>query len=721
MILHFPFRWSVPVLVLFAAAPGYAQCEYEQVQVLAPDDLQSSDAFGSAVALDGDTLLVGAPGDEPLGPGAQSGCGTGGAYVFERVAGQWVQTAVLTAADGAPQDCFGSSVAPDGDTALVGASGDELAAGAVYVFERGPAGWTQTAKLVAGDGAPSAFLGRSVSLSGDRAVAGAHGAEAAYVFERGPAGWAQTAKLTAGAGAPFEAFGAAVAVDGETVAVGAPAYDAPGDDDLFARGRVFLYSLTPAGWMQDAQFDGDHQGARLGTAVALHGELLLAGAPDTDLIVCQTPTGAGSATLYERAGGVWSPLQTLFPAESWYGDFNGISVSLDGTTAVVGAWRRGWSNPCAGGSTGVPARPGAAHVFELVGGLWQQTAVLSAEAAPANADTYPVAHDGSAGVIGSFSGSGLACVLEIPLAPQIACLEGTPGFLPAEDGGVHTWSLDAGADVAGLLYLLLGSAGGSAPGLSVQGVPIPLVAADPYFQFTLTNPNVPPLSQTLGTLDPAGQASASLNLPAGLSPTLAGLTLHHAYVVLDLAAGGAPVRSSFAEPLVLAPPLVLLAEDFEAGAPGWQIVNVQDGLWHVAADGECGSVSQRLAYQRGPSSCDYSNPDTSFGYVETPPFVLAGEPPFKLAFESELALDATGLDFAFVRLLESDGSPSLTVLEHTDLNGTGVSEDVTVVLPLTDFWKGQEVVLRFVFGAEAGGNDALGWRVDDVRVYSFAP
>jgi hypothetical protein len=90
-----------------------------------------------------------------------------------------------------------------------------------------------------------------------------------------------------------------------------------------------------------------------------------------------------------------------------------------------------------------------------------------------------------------------------------------------------------GSDFAGDLYLLLGSFSGTSPGLAIGGVTLPLVALDPYFNLTLTQPNLPPFSQTFGTLDGNGGASASLTIPPGLATPLIGITINHAFLALD--------------------------------------------------------------------------------------------------------------------------------------------------------------------------------------------
>ena len=135
-----------------------------------------------------------------------------------------LQQAQLTVADGAAYDYFGSSVAVDGDTAVVGAQSDSIGAsadqGSAYVFVRSGATWTQQAQLTAADGAATDEFGCRVALSGDTAVVCAWyddvGANAdqgsAYVFVRSGTTWTQQAQLTAADGAANDCFGSSVAV-----------------------------------------------------------------------------------------------------------------------------------------------------------------------------------------------------------------------------------------------------------------------------------------------------------------------------------------------------------------------------------------------------------------------------------------------------------------------------------------------------------------------------
>lgn len=165
----------------------------------------------------------------------------GAVYVFVKPRSGWAdmtQTAKLTASDGAYSDALGSSVAISGNTVIAGAPnvtvGSNQYQGAAYVFVKPASGWadtTQTAKLLASDGAFHDQFGQAVSISGNTAVIGALYASigshryqgAAYVFVKPKQGWkngTQTAKLTASDGMAYDALATSVAISGATVAAG---------------------------------------------------------------------------------------------------------------------------------------------------------------------------------------------------------------------------------------------------------------------------------------------------------------------------------------------------------------------------------------------------------------------------------------------------------------------------------------------------------------------
>ena len=221
---------------------------WDQVATLTAADAVANDLFGSAVAISGDTALVGAYQDD------DAGASSGSAYIFERhQGGAWGQARKLTAGDAATDDSFGVGVAIDGDVAVVGAYGDDgagLNAGAAYVFERheGDAGaWGQVAKLTAADAATGDRLGLSVAIGGGTALVGVpqrddagNNAGAAHVFERSQNGanvWSEVGKLTGGAAAAGDLFGHSVGISDGTALVGA--YGAGG-----LSGAVYFFDVA---------------------------------------------------------------------------------------------------------------------------------------------------------------------------------------------------------------------------------------------------------------------------------------------------------------------------------------------------------------------------------------------------------------------------------------------------------------------------------------------
>ena len=145
----------------------------EQAHLFANDGSGTSrDYFGVSVAIKAETVIVGAYLDDFL-----SNINQGSAYVFVRSGTAWSLQQHLLAGDGAAVDEFGSAVALDGDTAVIGAwsktIGSNVQQGAAYVFLRTGTAWTQQAKLSADDGQAQVFFGGSVAISGDSVVAGA--------------------------------------------------------------------------------------------------------------------------------------------------------------------------------------------------------------------------------------------------------------------------------------------------------------------------------------------------------------------------------------------------------------------------------------------------------------------------------------------------------------------------------------------------------------------
>ncbi len=205
---------------------------WTQQQKLEPSFAAEDSRFGASVAISGDTIVVGAPGD----PG-ELGLQQGSAYVFVRSGGVWSEQRKLEASDPAQFDGFGNSVVISDDTIVVGAvlasGAQDVDQGAAYVFLRSSGGvWTQTQKLEVSvpDARFASFFGDSMAISGDTLVIGApnyfdgaasFGQGAAYVFVRSGGIWSEQQILLASDPGPFELFGDSVAISGDTVVVGA--------------------------------------------------------------------------------------------------------------------------------------------------------------------------------------------------------------------------------------------------------------------------------------------------------------------------------------------------------------------------------------------------------------------------------------------------------------------------------------------------------------------
>jgi hypothetical protein len=267
-----------------------------ELAVFSSSEALTGDRFGGSMSLDGPTAVVAAwshPTDGLSGAGA--------AYLFERApAGHFVETVRLTSNAPRAGDTFGSSLALEGDRAVVGVEGDDhsavASAGSVFVFERdrgGPGLWGQAAMLVANDPKTNDWLGTSVALSGDTIVAGARGVDAfamarvgaAYVFERdagGPGNWGQVVKLPSPDPGEHDEFGHSVAISGDSILVGAPQdnYNAMGN-----AGSAYLFQRDAAGnWVYIEKFThvapaGDDW---FGSAMAMWCETAVIGAYQED-------------------------------------------------------------------------------------------------------------------------------------------------------------------------------------------------------------------------------------------------------------------------------------------------------------------------------------------------------------------------------------------------------------------------------------------------------
>ncbi|RMH30496.1 MAG: hypothetical protein D6692_02285 [Planctomycetota bacterium] len=310
-----------------------------QTARLESSDLASMDFLGYSVGVSGDTVVAGAWGDD------DGGSLSGSVYVFERDFGgadAWVQRAKIVNPAPAANDVFGSSVAIDGDTLVVGApldnQGGILDRGTVSVYRRDSVSgqWVLERVLVAPDANPDGQFGFSLAIDGDRLVVGSigsnaqgNGAGAAYVFERnlgGPGQWGLAATLRGSDIDANDQFGYSVTVDGDRVVVGANKKDR---DGLFA-GAVFVFERDGAGvWSEAATFRADNPVnlQEFGSSVSLAGDTLLVGAMRTPASL-GSPGGAAFVYARDAQTGVWSLADTISTIAPGDGDLLGSSVAI---------------------------------------------------------------------------------------------------------------------------------------------------------------------------------------------------------------------------------------------------------------------------------------------------------------------------------------------------------------------------------------------------------
>lgn len=212
---------------------------------LTPSDAGAGDWFGFNVAISGNTAIVSDSYDQKKG---KDPINAGSAYIFVRSGGHWTEQAKLTASDGAGEDRFGYSVAIDEDTVIIGAILNENASGggAAYLFERDGTNWTEHSKFIAsGVSNGGHHFGVSVAISGDTVIVGAHGnngnAGAGYVFMRDRESWTKPLKLVARDFQPGDEFGISVASTSDVLIVGARFDDDTGVDS----GSAYIYNMPP--------------------------------------------------------------------------------------------------------------------------------------------------------------------------------------------------------------------------------------------------------------------------------------------------------------------------------------------------------------------------------------------------------------------------------------------------------------------------------------------
>jgi hypothetical protein len=323
------------------------------------------------------------------GPSDEGASASGAAYVFRRSDGDWKQEAYLKASNTGAGDNLGWSVAVDGDTVAVGARAEDSGsrgiggvqdddsvsdAGAVYVFRAAGNTWEQEEYLKASNPGLEDNFGRSLALSGDTLAVGARfedsstrgvngeqeddqavNSGAVYVFRRSGAIWDQEAYLKASNTGFEDNFGLSLALRGDTLAVGAPfersgATGANGNQNNESTpesGAVYVFQRTGATWAQEVYLKASNTGMEdnFGWSLALSGDLLAVGAIGEDSVGKgpgsdqgdNTAAESGAAYVFHRDGATWTQQAYLKASNTGIDDWFGYAVALSEDTLVVAA------------------------------------------------------------------------------------------------------------------------------------------------------------------------------------------------------------------------------------------------------------------------------------------------------------------------------------------------------------------------------------------------
>jgi hypothetical protein len=374
---------AIATLSLLIAGPSAAQCDLE---LPVPDSVGAGGYFGTAVAVDGDLVVVGAPLDTGLE------WASGAIYVFRLDGDQWIDAERLIADDGQVADMMGVSVDISGDRIVAGAWFDDdhgSNSGAAYVFRNQGDGWIQEAKLTKPDPGPEDAFGRTVAIDGDRIVVGApldddagpsSGTVTSFVHENGA--WVHEITLVSPSGSDGDEFGLGLDLRGEQLLIGSPwSGDGTGHADLFEPGADGQWEHAAVFLHPDAG-----PGEYFGFEPALGNGRLALGAYLDD-----QGSPSGRVYVYEQAtDGSWAMQQAISPGASNEAEQFGISIDLESDVMAIGADLAGTT--------------GEVHLYDLQGGDWQLRSILQPESLNAGAEFgWFVDLDGDLLVVGAYA------------------------------------------------------------------------------------------------------------------------------------------------------------------------------------------------------------------------------------------------------------------------------------------------------------------------------
>ena len=330
-LLHF----LALTIVLGISGSASAQCEANESAKLIASDGSMRDHFGRSVAIGGDVAFIGATGHVH-----EDGAGSGSVYISHFDGSAWTEETELLASDGVSGDAFGFAIGLSGNVLVVSAPYDDdnaENAGSAYVFRLMGGTWVEEAKLAASVPLPVELFGWSVAISDDVVIVGTrhevsdplHGA--AYIYRYDGSTWAEEGRLVPADAAPGDAFGWSVAISGDVAVISAPADDDNGESS----GSVYIYQYDGSTWYEadkllasDGAIDDN-----FGIAVAFDGNAALIGAHLDD----DNGGGSGSAYVFRFDGATWNEEAKLLAWDGDSVDMFGRPLAINGNVAVIGA------------------------------------------------------------------------------------------------------------------------------------------------------------------------------------------------------------------------------------------------------------------------------------------------------------------------------------------------------------------------------------------------
>ncbi|MEI8026018.1 MAG: hypothetical protein WCI18_06700 [Pseudomonadota bacterium] len=359
---------------------------WSQVAYIKASNAEASDTFGASLALSGDTAIIAAYNEDSnqttitnltTSSTDNTAMSAGASYIYKRTGSTWAQQAYLKASNAEVNDYYGSAVAISGDTAVVGAFGEDS---------------SQTT------------ITNGLTSSTDNT---APNSGASYIYKRTGSTWVQEAYLKATNAGAFDYFGGTVALSGDTVIIGAYYEDSSQttitngttsstEDTANAAGASYIYRRTSSTWSQEAYLKASNANAYIyfGTSLALSGDTAVVGAygeASSQTTITNGPTSstdilasyAGASYIYKRTGSAWAQEAYLKASNADSYDYFGVKVALSGDTAVVGAYRESSNQTTITNGTTSSAdnsayQAGAAYIFRRTGSVWAQEAYLKA-------------------------------------------------------------------------------------------------------------------------------------------------------------------------------------------------------------------------------------------------------------------------------------------------------------------------------------------------------